>query len=387
MRPVSHYPPPFSRYPVSSIGALERECLYMGWPSNPEEGREEVKRYLSDLGFAVQSPEAPLDLYAALNRIRSLSWEKGSEVWRRYVANRRAEVDAFNGTRRITVRLQRTVFAHGAASVSRIRVLLPFEHPAQGSLSWNLSSVSAGVVRELSGDGFLDLTLAEGAPQVTAEVTYSATVSPQSATTEGVESSPFIDGGAAPFVIPERIAAQLSNLSKVEDTRARVHELWKIFHHHLLSGHVYHNEYLTAEHDDGARSGWFDCVTGSWNICSVLQRCGIPSRVVGGLLLHRFGPSYHYWCEVAIEGGWFPLDLYAWDISDGDEMIRDRFFGALESRLRFECFPRTFSRFLPNVPWFMERSSEAGVGSYTYRRLDSGAALAQDRWCLASVEP
>lgn len=386
MRPFSHYPPPTSRYPVSSVGALERECLYMGWPSNPEEGREEVRGYLSDLGFGVQSPEPPLDLYSALNRIRSLSWERGSEVWRRYVTNRRAEVDAFNRTRRITVRLQRTIFAHADTGVSRIRVPLPFEHAAQGALSWNVSSVSAGVARERSGDGFLDLTLAEGARQATVEIIYTATVSPQSASTEGVESSPSIDGSAAPFVIPERIAAQLSNLSKVEDKRAKVFELWKIFHQHLLSGHVYHNEYLAAAHGDGARSGWFDCVTGSWTICSVLQHCGIPSRIVGGLLLHRFGPSYHYWCEVAFEGGWFPLDLYAWDISDGDEMIRDRFFGDLESRLRFECFPRTFSRFLPNVPWFMERSSEAGVGTYTYRRLDSGAALAQDRWCLTSVE-
>ncbi len=387
MRPFTSNASPPSRHLVSSVGALERECLYMGWPADPAAGKEKVARYLRDLGFTVDRPESSIDLYAALNRVRLSSWEGESEVWDRYITTRRAEVAALNGARRIVVRLKRTVFAQDGGLVSRLRVPLPFEHSAQGALSWTVNSVSSSVKHETSGEGFLDLTLSEGLPQGSVEVAYSATVYPQSATTEQDSRAAPHDGVATPFIIPDRIERTLSTIQGLESQKAKAYELWKSFHQSLLSGHVYHLEHLASGHVEGARSGWFDCVTSSWNFCALLERLGIPARVVAGLLLHRFGPSYHYWCEVLLDGAWFPLDFYSWDLSEGDESVRDRFFGNIEPRLRFECFPRVFSRFLPNLSWFMERSSEGGVGTYTYRRLESGAALAQDVWSLESCEP
>lgn len=387
MRPFSPHPAPPSRYLMSSVRALERECMYMGWPASSAEGKVEVERFLRDLGFAVQSPNSPVDLYTALNRIRLSSWEGESEVWRRYVTSRRDEVEALNGPRRIRARLQRTVFAQVDGPISWVRVPVPFEHSAQTSLAWSVCSVSAQVERERSGEGFLDLLFSEELPRASVEISYTGIAHPQGPATEPLDSADSYQGSSSPFIVPDRVAQRLSQLSALEAEKAKVYELWKIFHGNLVSGHVYHREHLVSGGGEGFSSGWFDCVTSSWNFCALLERVGIPARVIGGLLLHRFGPSPHYWCEVALNGAWFPLDFYSWDLSEGEERIRERFFGNLEPRLRFECFPRVFSRFLPNVQWFIERSSEEGKATFTYRRLDSGGILAEDTWSVEFCEP
>jgi hypothetical protein len=173
----------------------------------------------------------------------------------------------------------------------------------------------------------------------------------------------------------------MRELSGIIDPYDRIYTLWNLFHSELLCGHVYHSEVAHKENASTAASTrWFDCVIASWNFATLTERLGVPARILSGLILNGFGPSPHFWCEVFINDSWIPVDFYAWDLSQKDPTWRDRFFGSLECRLRFECLPTIFSRFLPNVPWCIERESAEGCAIFTYRRTEDRITLAQDRW-------
>jgi len=134
---------------------------------------------------------------------------------------------------------------------------------------------------------------------------------------------------------------------------------------------------------DAASVRWFDCVAGTWLLVKAATSLGLRTRLFSGLILNSFGPSQHYWCEVLLDDGWYPFDLYAWDIRDSTEQWRHIFFGSLDCRLRFELLPHIHSRFLPHRPWLIERRITPVGARYVYRDVDNGSVLGNDLWALA----
>jgi hypothetical protein len=380
MRSGGFFTPPKPRFIRSSVAALVEEGIFMGWPTQRDRGYEEVPRHLELLGVA-ETHSASLDLYAALNQLRCLGWQDGNEIWRRYVASRRPEVVTNSAPRQVRLALSRTMPARNGRGVSRLRLPIPLAHPAQTNIQWTLDSVGGEIVEQRISQGAIDLNLRTEDPFVHARIVYSGHLTPQvEALTEEPPTRPLLTT-TSPFQCPEVISSDALRQITARSEFERMRELWSLFHNHLLSGHIYHHEHLASttalplEH-----SCWFDCVAGTWLYASAAQALGLPARVISGLILHSFGPAPHYWCEVFLEGGWRPFDLYAWDLADGESEWRDVFFGRLDCRLRFECLPDVHSRFLPNRPMFIERAVTAVGTSFTYRDVDSGDVLARDEW-------
>lgn len=358
----------------------------MGWPLDPESGESKVRNFLSQLEPLPQTADASPDLYQSLNLIRRHTWSHGSEIWERYLKTRREEVLELSSPHTGTVQLQRTVFG-GHKPVTRLRVPLPFEHPAQPRLAWKILDTSVPVASMTSGIGHLDLTLSGQHTGATVTIQYDVSLLPQNEQTCVSPSAPAITGTASPFPIPTLIRERMPDILTSGDARHRVQSLWNIFLEELFSGNVYHSQYGSSETQNTSTSSrWFDCVIASWNFATLVEEMGIPARVISGVILNRFGPSPHFWCEVFFNEAWMPIDFYAWDLSWGESTWRDRFFGSLECRLRFECFPGIFARFLPSVPLFLERESAHGSAVYTYRRVDDRSTLAQDRWQASLVK-
>ena len=374
---------PESRFLNSSYEALVDDCVYMGWPDQPDQGRRVVSEVLAEIGITRHNAER-LDLYATLNRIRCHSWTGNSEIWNRYVAIRRAEVVSHHSPRQVQVSLTRTIPITPHSEVQRLRLPLPLVHAAHPNPTWRIESVSGEILEKRESSGALDLSIHPNTEVVQAKIVYEAHVTPQ--------KEPIIEELPTPSDL-QRVALFQSPLAlhptKIADlgTRSpmeRVRALWDIFHDQLASGHIYHHEHLrtaTPVSEEGLR--WFDCVVGTWLFAEAAQSLGIPARVFSGLILQSYGPSQHYWCELFVDGGWRPFDLYAWDLTNSRDEWRDLFFGSLESRLRFERLPAIHSRFLPNRPWFIERSMSDEGAVFTYRGIDSAELLGKDVWSMA----
>ena len=371
---------------VSSQEALIRECLHMGWPEEPESGRSTVLQLLSSLGHLPDGHDTKQDLYESLNLIRRHSWSHGSEIWERYLKSRREEALEMASPHKGTIVLQRTVLG-GHKPVTRLRVPLPFEHPAQPQLAWRIIATTASVDSMQIGVGHLDLKLRGEPSCASVTIEYDVSLLPQSNRTCLSPSISGLIGTSSPFPTSPVILQHMSDIGSIRDPFYRVRTLWDLFHSELLCGHVHHSQYGQLETERTASSSrWFDCVIAAWNFASLVEKMGIPARVMSGLILNRFGPSPHFWCEVLLNEAWMPIDFYAWDLAKGEDQWRDRLFGSLECRLRFECFPSIFSRFLPMVPWMIERESAQGVAVYTYRRVDDRVALAQDSWRASLIK-
>jgi hypothetical protein len=93
-------------------------------------------------------------------------------------------------------------------------------------------------------------------------------------------------------------------------------------------------------------TGWFDCRIGAALLIALCRARGIPARLIGGNLLYALDPSEHYWAEIWIDDqGWTPFDLHAWNLSAGgtDAAWRAHFNGAIDYRMKTQCFPRIFT--------------------------------------------
>lgn len=370
----------------SLFETLVEECVLMGWPYQPEEGRAVVAGHLADAGITNTGGEK-IDLYAALNRVRIHGWSNRSEIWKRYVSTRRREVEAHHSPREIHVSLCRTIPVTREGASQRLRLPLPLQHPAQPDTRWRVIDVDGELLEQRQSPGALDLVIRSDKPRVNATIEYFARLTPQ----EGPQSANPSDISAstlsAPFQVPEQL--RLDRLSGIaaRSERDRVRVIWDTFQDQLLSGSIYHHEHLVSAAPLAVRDRrWFDCVAGTWLFAMTTQALGLPTRVLSGLILQSYGPSQHYWCEVFFEGGWQPFDLYAWDLADGASEWRNAFFGRLECRLRFECLPAIHARFLPNRAWFIERSLHSTGTRFLYRGVDSGELLGKDEWSVSRLE-
>jgi len=366
-------------FPSSSIDALVHECLHMGWPLDPFEGRAEVERFLRFQGISPQDPSRPIDLYAALNAVRQVCWTEGGELWTRYVTSRRTNVEKMSMPQAVALRLCRTYYRNATPGRGRARLPVPIEHPTQSNETWKILSSTVPIVEQREHPGALDLTLEGDTPSFSVEIEYRADVMPQRQSSHGEAPRVPRTGIRSPFVLHQLISDELPSLMRESSLAARIQELYKLFLERLVSGHVHHS---TRTSTGSTERLSFDCVTGSWLFAECAERLGIPARVLSGVILNDFGPSPHFWCEVHLNGEWLPIDLYGWDLSRDDTSWAARFFLSLECRLRFELYPHAFSRFLPNIPWFIERHSSSGISYVTYRCQRTGLVLAEDAWTM-----
>lgn len=366
-------------FPTSSVTALINECLHMGWPIDPSQGRAEVYRFLREIGFSPDDPNRPIDLYAALNTVRGVCWRDKQEVWTRYVESRRANVEKMSTPQTTCVQLLRTFHLPKTGGSRRVRLPLPITHPAQRDTTWRILSSTAPIIEMHEHPGALDLKVDGEEASLSVEIEYRAFVSPQRESADATPTGVPITGIRSPFPRPQAIAEQLPFLMHDMSLRGRIRGLWNLFMQKLASGHIHHSTCASPSSTQGV---CFDCVTASWNFAECAETLGIPARVLSGVILNDFGPNPHFWCEVHLNGEWLPIDLYAWDLSDENASWASRFFLSLESRLRFELYPRAFSRFLPNIPWFIERRSSFGTSYVTYKCQRAGETLAEDAWIL-----
>jgi hypothetical protein len=368
------------RYARSSFEAFVEECVLMGWPDQQENGRAVVAGHLADAGITNTGSEK-IDLYAALNRVRLHGWNNGGEIWKRYVSTRRREVESHRTPRDIRMSLSRTMPVTRNSASQRLRLPLPLQHPAQSDTRWCIVDVDGELLEQRQSPGALDLVIRSDKPSVNATIEYVAHLTsqegPQGANPPELAIAPI----SSPFQVPEQLRIDRVSGIATRSERERVGIIWDIFQDQLLSGNIYHHERLVSAAPLAVEDRrWFDCVAGTWLFAMTAQSLGLPTRVLSGLILQSYGPSQHYWCEVYLEGGWEPFDLYAWDLADEASEWRDAFFGRLECRLRFECLPAIHARFLPNRPWFIERSLHATGTRFIYRGVDSGEVLGKDEW-------
>jgi hypothetical protein len=370
------------RHAQSSFETLVEECVLMGWPDKPESDRAVIAAHLADVGIS-KNGDHKIDLYAALNRVRLHGWNSGGEIWKRFVSIRRREVESHRAPRETRVSLSRTMPVTRDGFAQRLRLPLPLQHPAQRDTRWCVVDVCGEVLERRQSPGALDLVIRTDKPSVKATIEYVAYLTPQEG--PSIENPPEISTVpiSSPFQVPEQLRIdRLSGLT-ARPERERVRAIWDIFHDQLLSGHMYHHDHLVSAAPLAMEERrWFDCVAGTWLFAMTAQALGLPTRVFSGLILQSYGASQHYWCEVLLEGGWQPFDLYAWDLADEASEWRDAFFGRLECRLRFECLPAIHARFLPNRPWFIERSLHATGTRFIYRGVDSGEVLGKDEWSV-----
>lgn len=149
--------------------------------------------------------------------------------------------------------------------------------------------------------------------------------------------------------VTDRVRALATKLTSHRDSqRKKVDAFWNYFLDHLCLGAVHYDQYgaNTPATDHVLQTGWFDCQVGSALLAALCRACGIPARLVGGVLLYPAAPTPHYWCEIWIDdAGWCPFDLSCWDLSAGghDQSWRRYFAGQIDARLTTERFPLQFT--------------------------------------------
>lgn len=366
-------------FPASTISALINECLHMGWPFDPSQGRAEVERFLTTLGFLPKDLCTPIDLYAALNVVRQACWNGEQSLWTRYVESRRANVEKMSTPQSVCLHLTRTLNVGSNTGARRARLPLPIAHPAQPNTTWKILSSSCPIIDTREHPGALDLKVGGDDASFSVHIEYRADVKPQRQKPQTSPAQMEVTGIHSPFDRYQAVVDQLGPMAPEISPEGRLQTVWTLFLEKLTSGHLYHS---TCTSRRNTPRTCFDCVTASWNFAECAESVGIPARVLSGVILNDFGPSPHFWCEVFLNGEWLPIDLYAWDLSRDDSGWASHFFLSLECRLRFELYPHSFSRFLPNTPWFIERQSAHGTSSITYRCQQTGQQLAQDTWAL-----
>ena len=366
-------------FSASSVGALINECLHMGWPLDPSVGRREVEEFLGTLGFDLDDTSRPIDLYAALNSVRQECWNGDSPLWSRYVESRRSNVERMSVPQHVSIGLTRTYHRAAVSSSRRARLPLPIAHPAQKDTAWTIRSSTVPVVETFEHPGALDVKMGGECSSFSIEVEYRASLTPQRPRPDEGKSDVPLTDVQSPFMDYQRISEKLYMLAEDTSLERKMRTLWNLFLQTLVSGHIHHSACTSKGCIQGV---CFDCVTGSWSLAKCAETLGIPARVLSGVILNDFGPTPHFWCEVYLNGDWLPVDLYGWDLSDGDSGWTSRFFLSLECRLRFEMYPYAFSRFLPNIPWFIERRSFSGTTYVTYKCQRTGQLLAEDAWRL-----
>ena len=154
-------------------------------------------------------------------------------------------------------------------------------------------------------------------------------------------------------------------------------------------GHLYYDEIPAGgPFEVAAQGGWIDCFFASCALTQLLRNVGIPARIIGGVLLERFAPMTHYWVEARLPGRWAPIDMYCWDLGNGDrreEPWAECLVGTLDPRVRLEEIPCRPSGPLGSVfpsTWMMRRrrvgERGVGIGIYERRRTDTGWTVADE---------
>lgn len=165
-----------------------------------------------------------------------------------------------------------------------------------------------------------------------------------------------------------------------------VGEIWRYFFERLCAGPIHH-DWLDPADPLGSvlGQGWFDCYTGSCLMVALCRARAIPARVINGFSLYRSIPSNHYWVEVLLPPyGWLPFDLSSWDLALGDRGDREWsecYFGCLDPRLAFQCFPREIigpiGVRLPRAWYALPRVRGEGL-EVAYYALESGQMVYSD---------
>jgi hypothetical protein len=164
---------------------------------------------------------------------------------------------------------------------------------------------------------------------------------------------------------------------------------WRQMHATLCVGVIGYEQFDVAEALGWVIDhGWCDCLLGSALLVSLCRSRGLPARLVSGHFLYPLNLSMHTWAEVWIDDrGWTPIDLAAWDLSEGgaDLIWRDVFLGRINRRIVTERPPRRItgptSARLPRVWRILQRRTDSG---YEISAVDAGSGqpFVTDRLCL-----
>lgn len=241
--------------------------------------------------------------------------------------------------------------SYPAGRSTRYRLPLPIPHPSITDLQ--VEDVStAGLPWQISTDHCRLEVRGDPGPTdgFTIAQTLRFTVTPtQHDPTQTEDINIYLAPSEGLIQVTDRVHALAAKLTSPRDSqRQKVDAFWNHFLDHLCLGTVHYDQYgaNTPATDHVLQTGWFDCQVGSALLIALCRACGIPARLVGGVLLYPAAPTPHYWCEIWIDdAGWCPFDLACWDLSAGgrDHSWRNHFAGQIDARLTTERFPLQFT--------------------------------------------
>jgi transglutaminase-like putative cysteine protease len=278
------------------------------------------------------------------------------------------------------------------AQLCRLRLPVPLEDTGVTDLQVRLAAPGPGdIIRISRSAGRLDVTVdpAKVSEQV-CDVTYDFVCDPKQCVVEGAldPRERAIALGSAESLI--RLTPALRDLAQKivgsqTDALGIVRVAWEYLHSTLNIGSLRHSEIDSADPLTSVLNlGWADCQLASAVLVGLCRSRGLPARIVGGFMLQRARPGYHYWAEVWIAGrGWLPFDTLGFAVTrpgDGSDW-RDVFFGRVDYRARVECLPHIFAG-LPSfqlpLAWHLNALHVAGAIRTRLEDSNSGEAVFSD---------
>lgn len=278
----------------------------------------------------------------------------------------------------------------------RLRLPLPLEEDANRNLNIRHSAAPDVPVAFTPLPGRLDVRLSVPRERtITVTIQFDVLAEPfrhfRSALTRS-ERELYLRSAEGLMRITPRLSALAQDLAgNAHEDLEIVRRFWHFLLTRLACGTVHYDALdPRAALDTVLESGWFDCQLGSALIVALCRARGIPARLAAGYLLYPASPFHHYWAEAWVDGGWFPLDSIASDLSafGQDSGWRDGFFGSLDYRVKTQSLPHSFdaspSLRFPARWGSLSRLHDAGMET-AYLETESRALIYRDRIVAAKA--
>jgi hypothetical protein len=377
--PIPPAPPlawPVASRPTADRHSIERVLLTRGGFYDMREGRENaalaaVRAHLDSLiadGLPV-GPDGKFDPVNVTNATVAAGMAGRSDFWRSEISTGRRLISNLVGQgsgvpdlrglppRRFDLVFRRTFTFNDVEPKGshRLRMPLPIEdqyltdlviHPEDGPSEGALIS-----------PGRLELrTHTEPSHQVALGARLSFTAWPQGPAgplaLSQLEREKWLRDREGTLLLTDKVMALARHLTRIEGAAETV----EAFRDHIFAnfrcGVVPYGEFEEHPLDWMLDTGWFDCRLGALLIVALCRATGVPARLVGGYLIWDV-PAEHYWMEAWLPNqGWTPIDLLAWDLSEGgkDDEWRTVYDGVLDYRMKTQVFPDIFTG-SPGIPF------------------------------------
>ncbi|HEY3732112.1 MAG TPA: transglutaminase domain-containing protein [Steroidobacteraceae bacterium] len=296
--------------------------------------------------------------------------------------------------RRFRLRLIRTYNRRflKKTQVCRLRLPAPLEDTMLTDLQVQLSAPAASdIIRSSRASGRLDITVDPNKlAELACEVSYEFSCDPNKRTFEGAIEARERALALGPAENLIRLTPALGELAHrivggQTDALGIVRVFWDYLHATLSIGALRRSELDPADPLMSVMNiGWADCQLASAVLVGLCRSRGLAARMVGGYMLQRARPGYHYWVEIWIEGcGWVPFDTLGFGVTRPGERSdwRNIFFGRVDYRARVECLPHIFAG-LPGfqlpLAWHLNVLHLEGAIRTRLEDSDSGEAVFSD---------